>query len=248
MTDEVFQNYSKKHVQFYTEELSALLETGLTLAGKISKKPKIVDLGCGDGRVIFALTKKGLLKHVGEIVGVDLSDNRIALLTRELPFVRGIVSDALNVTALPFSSADFIICSQLIEHVENESMLLLEIKRILKKNGLLYISSVIKKKYGVYFYYRHGSFRIDYTHLREYSSAKEFINLLRRSGFQTVDIKTRQIAYPVLDIVIRTLIRIGLTEPNTLFFQQYPLINAIRRIRIPVLGYNSIEVLAKKVE
>lgn len=62
-----------------------------------------------------------------------------------LPFVKGVISDALNVKQLPDSSFDFVICAQSIEHVENDRALVLGIKRLLKSGGFAYISSVIKK-------------------------------------------------------------------------------------------------------
>jgi len=178
MKGNLFQNYSRKHMHFYDEEVSVLLGSGLALTNRVIKKPSIVDLGCGDGRTIFALYEKGLLKNVGEIVGVDISESRIERLTKELPFVKGIVSDALNVKELRDSSFDFVICSQVVEHVENDDMLILEIKRLLKGGGLAYMSSVIKKWYGVYFYFKDGSFRLDPTHVREYSSVDEFVGLI----------------------------------------------------------------------
>ena len=64
---------------------------------------------------------------MGEIIGVDIYRARIERLKSNLPFVRGIVSDALNVKELPSHSFDFVICSQLIEHVEDDGALLLEI-------------------------------------------------------------------------------------------------------------------------
>lgn len=89
MKDSLFQEYSREHVHFYDEELPFLLESGLALTNKAIKKPSIVDLGCGDGRLIFALHKRGLLKNVGEIVGVDISEDRMGRLKKELPFVKG---------------------------------------------------------------------------------------------------------------------------------------------------------------
>jgi len=248
MKDRLFRGYSRRHVHFYSEEVSVLLESGLALANKVVKKPSIVDLGCGDGRLIFALYKRGLLKNVGEIVGVDISEERIGRLTKELPFVKGIISDASNVKELPDSSFDFVICSQLVEHVEDDDMLVQEIRRLLRVGGLAYISSVIKKWYGVYFYFRDGSFRLDPTHVREYSSVDEFVSLIANNGFEIVDVKTHRVMFPLLDLIIRLFIRIGLLEPNVRFYQQHKVLSKIRRVRMPVVGYRSIEVLAKKVE
>ena len=56
MEDNLFQSYSKMHVHFYGEDVSRLLELALTLVNNHVKKFSMLDLGCGDGRLIFALS------------------------------------------------------------------------------------------------------------------------------------------------------------------------------------------------
>ena len=57
LEDSSFQKYSSRHVHFYDEEVSPLLEYGLALTLRSCRKPSIVDLGCGDGRIILLFTK-----------------------------------------------------------------------------------------------------------------------------------------------------------------------------------------------
>ena len=71
-----FLKYSKEHVYFYEEDVSPILEYGLALTLRGCRKVSIVDLGCGDNRVIFALHRRFSLKDVGEVVGVDLSKGK----------------------------------------------------------------------------------------------------------------------------------------------------------------------------
>lgn len=246
--DSSFQKYSREHVHFYDEEVSPILEYGLAITLKSCRKPSVVDLGCGDGRIIFALYKKGFLRNVGEIVGVDISEARIERLKSSLPFVRGIVSDALNVKELPSHSFDFVICSQLIEHVEDDDALVLEIGRLLRNGGMAYLSSVVKKRYGVYFYFKDGSFRLDPTHVREYRSTDEFVGLIASKGFEVVRVKTRNVMFPLLDMILRLLVKFGLIKPNPDFYQKHKILSKIRQIRVPIVGYKDIEVLVRKVE
>jgi len=42
--DSSFQKYSSRHVHFYDEEVSPLLEYGLALTLKSCRKPSVVDL------------------------------------------------------------------------------------------------------------------------------------------------------------------------------------------------------------
>ncbi|MEM3666743.1 MAG: class I SAM-dependent methyltransferase [Candidatus Bathyarchaeia archaeon] len=247
MKDSLFSVYSRKHVHFYDEESPALLNLGLALSKKMNEKPMIIDLGCGDGRLIFALHRKGLLNDVGGVVGVDISDIRIQRLRREMPFVRGIVSDALSVRELPDSSFDYVICSQLIEHVEDDKALVSEIWRLLKSGGLAYVSSVIKKWYAIYFYFNKGSFRLDPTHVREYSSIKEFTEMFEEKGFEVINVITQRVMYPLTDLVMRLFIKFGLIEPDVIFYEERRIVGRLRKLRIPVFGYRSIEALVKKI-
>lgn len=248
MIDRLFQRYSHNHVHFYGNDTSLLLERGLALTGKILGTQRIVDLGCGDGRLIFALNKKGLLGNFDQIIGVDVSESRVRRMTKELPFVKGLVSDALSVKELSSSSFDFVICSQLIEHVEDDRKLLQEIARLLRKNGLAYISSVIKRAYAMYFYFMNGSFRLDPTHSREYTSVVEFLDLLESEGFDVIGLETHQIMFPLVDLFVRLFVKIGFLDPNVKFYLQHRVLNEIRELRIPVVGYKNIEVLARKIE
>jgi 2-polyprenyl-3-methyl-5-hydroxy-6-metoxy-1,4-benzoquinol methylase len=248
MEDSVFQKYSMEHVHFYDEEVSPILEYGLALILKSCQKPRVADLGCGDGRILFALHKKGVLKDVGEIVGIDISERRIGRLKSNLPFVRGIVSDALNIKELLSHSFDFVICSQLIEHVEDDDALVLEIRRLLRNGGMAYLSSVVKKRYGVYFYFKDGSFKLDPTHVREYSSTNEFVGVVASKGFEVIRVKTRQAMFPLLDLIIRLLVKFGHIKPNSNFFQRHKVLGKVRQLKAPIVGYKIIEVLARKVE
>jgi 2-polyprenyl-3-methyl-5-hydroxy-6-metoxy-1,4-benzoquinol methylase len=242
------EDYSEEHVHFYDEEVPALLRSGLILARELNERPRIVDLGCGDGRSIFALHKRGLLCADDEVLGVDVSERRIERLTRELPFVKGVTSDALNVKELGGASFDYVVCSQLIEHVSDDEMLMLEIRRLLKVGGLAYISSVIKKWYGAYFYLKGGSFRLDPTHVREYSTVNEFLRLVADKGFQIVNVRTQQIMFPLLDLFMRLLVKVGLAEINARFFHRHAALSKARGLRMPVVGFSNVEVLARKLE
>jgi len=155
MEDNLFQSYSKMHVHFYGEDVSRLLESALTLVNNHVKKFSMLDLGCGDGRLVFALYEKGLLENAEEIVGVDISKDRIERLKTNLPFVKGIVADALDLKQLSDFSFDFVTCAQLIEHVENGQALVSETRRLLKHENFVYISSVTKLS-GVYVYFKGG--------------------------------------------------------------------------------------------
>lgn len=247
MSNNSFSKYSAKHVHFLdeSEEIPVLVKGGLSLACRLNSKPIIADLGCGDGRLIFALYANGFLQKTGDVIGIDLSEDRIKRLTKMLPSIRGIASDALNVKDLQDSAVDFLICSQVIEHV-NDKMLLNEIKRLLSDGGLAYISTVAKKWYGIYFYFNNGSFRLDPTHVKEYSSAKEFASLISKEGFDLITVKSESTTFPLTDIIVRFFIRLGLLRPNVAFYSPHKFLTKFRKLRIPIIGYETCEVFVKK--
>jgi SAM-dependent methyltransferase len=246
MKNNFFKKYSEKHIHFYDNNISNMLEDSIKLKNK--RDFNIIDLGCGDGRYLFYLKKKNFLSNAKQIVGVDLSPTRIKILKKNTKDIIGIVSDACNVKELENETFDVVISSQVIEHIYNDNDLLKEIKRLLKSDGVAYISTVIKKWYGIYIYRRDGRFRLDPTHIREYSSKINFINLLTRNGLKTIDYKIKIIRYPLSDLIIRILIKIGLINPPAIrnIYIESKLMKLFRKIIIPIIGFYKIEVLCEK--
>jgi len=102
------------------------------------KNLRIVDVGCSDGYVINSLK--------GECVGVDCSRSRLTDLNDNVIKVRA------NVEHLPFQNEYFnvVICTDVFEHVENESKLSHELHRILKPNGMLLFACPWEQDLSVY--------------------------------------------------------------------------------------------------
>ena len=245
MQNRNFREYSKKHIHFYDLKIPDLLEKAVK--SKNSRDFSVVDLGCGDGSLLFSLQKGGLFSNAEKIVGVDLSSQRIKNLRENVKGVVGIVSDACNVEELENNVFDVVISSQVVEHVSDDNELLKEIRRLLKSNGVVYISSVIKKWYGFYIYIKKGKFRLDPTHVREYSSKEDFLNLLERNGLKISEYKVKIVKYSLSDLFIRMFIKIGLTKSSTArnVYIESRWMKSYRKLIIPIIGYYTIEVLCK---
>ena len=93
------------------------------------KNAKVLDIGSGRGGYSYALNKNG-----AHVISLDIDSKRFALSSR-----RFVNADA---TRLPFrqSSFDIVFCSSIIEHLEEPEKLLSEIKRMLKKDSICYLS------------------------------------------------------------------------------------------------------------
>ena len=101
----------------------------------------VLDIGCGSGFYSLAAFRK----NCKDAVLIDISS--VCVKSASLNFAENtglnpkvLIADA---TALPFRENyfDFVLCIDLIEHVKEDIVLLQEIKRVLKRNGLLLIAT-----------------------------------------------------------------------------------------------------------
>lgn len=105
---------------------------------------RVLDLGCGEGRHAINV----YLQEEVTAIGVDLSHkDLITARCRFLPFAQSCTEkdfllQQADATCLPFADAslDKIICSEVLEHVENYPAVLREINRVLKPGGLLAVT------------------------------------------------------------------------------------------------------------
>ncbi|SHE78517.1 Methyltransferase domain-containing protein [Microbulbifer donghaiensis] len=108
---------------------------------KLEPGQKVLDLGCGEGRHAIHL----LISEAIDIVAVDLNiaDVRTAC-ERAQPFAeqqqtRGrLLFSVANGLQLPFAEGTFdvVICSEVLEHIEDYRAVLAEIDRVLKPGGI----------------------------------------------------------------------------------------------------------------
>ncbi len=228
------EEYSK-YKQFYTEEISGLL---LKYLDK-NNWNNYLDLGCGDGALLHALNEKGYFN--GKIVyAVDLSANRINLVRKINENFKCFVADACNVPQIKEGAIDFLISSQVIEHVNNDENMIKEAYRTLKTGGVLYISTVFKKWYGWYFYKCNGKWALDPTHLREYNKDDQLLSILNKNNFDILENKKTLTSRSILDIILKR------TKVGRDFFIKHPSLQIIRKINIPILGYYNWEIVCKK--
>src|SRR3989338_8677 len=101
-----------------------------------SKHAKILDVGCADGKEIVKMVKN--IKNP-QIWGVDV-ENQAVQAAKKLG-IRAILGDIEK--GLPFrsNSFDIVVANQIIEHVHNVDFFIKEIRRIIKPDGYLVIST-----------------------------------------------------------------------------------------------------------
>jgi 2-polyprenyl-3-methyl-5-hydroxy-6-metoxy-1,4-benzoquinol methylase len=103
---------------------------------------RVLDLGCGDGVLLNLLKQKTKQANI-KLFGTDLDEDAIVVARLKNPSVEFDISSVYE-TKFKNGYFDIVISSDVIEHLKYPSKLLEEAKRILKKDGLFYVSTPIK--------------------------------------------------------------------------------------------------------
>ncbi len=109
---------------FYTVLLSEL---------KILKPNSVLDVGCGEG---FTLNKLQQAKIGKQLEGIEYIDEAIALGKKLHPTL---VIKKGNIYKLPYkaNSFDVVVCTEVLEHLDDPGNALMELKRVAKKYVVL---------------------------------------------------------------------------------------------------------------
>lgn len=100
----------------------------------------ILDIGCGVGTLDFFLGKQGL-----NVLGIDISNQAVSSATSTAKFLN--LEDKVKFKTADFlrepiinKKFDFVLCNEVLEHLEDDTMALLKISRVMKSKGILYVS------------------------------------------------------------------------------------------------------------
>lgn len=229
------EQYSKVAPQYYQEEVPALLDAYL----KSSLFTDIFDCGCGDGSLLYALGKRNDLRGK-KIHAIDLSQKRIELVKMIDAGIIATVDSAEEMSTIADDSIDFFISTQVIEHVDDKKMVAKIAKKV-RSGGVVYVSTVFKKWYGWYFYRHHGTWVLDPTHLREYTSDDQLLDLFDKREFTLLENNKQLQWFPISDFFIK---RLGLKDRK---LYENRLMQIIRKIKIPIPGYYNWEIVLRRI-
>ena len=120
------------------DDMEKLSQRKIEVFSRVLKGKKfknVLDAGCGDGRL------GKLVKHIWgvEVYGVDISKKGVTL-ARSFG-VKAKVADLSKKIPFASNSFDLIICTEMIEHVADPDTLLKEIRRVLKPDGTLLLTT-----------------------------------------------------------------------------------------------------------
>lgn len=150
------------------------------------EKSKVLDIGCGSG---IMAEKISALGH--DVEGIDVSDEAVKKLKE-----KGISGKKVDVNkSLPFESATFDVvwCSDLIEHIISPGFLLGETHRVLKKDGILLLTTTNSAYFIFRILHLLGKTCSDIQHLHHihFFSSKGLKKVLRDKNFKVLEVVGR---------------------------------------------------------
>lgn len=187
----VFEEESKKN---YQQWIVPVADEAL----KISKlrSGKIIDVGCGPGLLVreFSLRSGEL-----EVVGIDSSQHAIKQSIRNCKGLTNIKFKKANALHIPFGNNSFnlVVCKDSLHHFGNLKKVLLEMYRITKRGGVIYIQD-LRRDLPWYLLKMVIPPKTPFQELQFYSARAaytktELKNVLNKLALQSYSIKTKLI-------------------------------------------------------
>ncbi|OFY66936.1 MAG: hypothetical protein A3H98_01515 [Bacteroidetes bacterium RIFCSPLOWO2_02_FULL_36_8] len=118
-----------------------------------NKKGRILDLGCGDGPYEHLINKKG------EYIGADINNSdKFNYMKKNI-----LIINEYKIP-LPDLSVDYIICTEVLEHIQEPLLSIKEMNRVLVNGGELFLTVPWSARYH---YIPHDYFRYSPSMLRK---------------------------------------------------------------------------------
>lgn len=170
----------------------------LRIAPYIKRGSIVADLGCGyDGRFLKIISNK-IRKGVG--VDICVSTNKIH---KNITLIESDINKRLP---LEDSNFDIVTAMAVIEHIENPKKFILEINRILKKNGRLIIttpSTIAKPLLDFLAFKMHSLSNSEISDHKQYFDQNGIAKLLLVCGFKNIKVKTFEMGFNLLAITTK---------------------------------------------
>jgi len=131
------KSYDKPLFQFWMRRFHAPVLEEL----EFSNNNKILDCGCGTGELLLNLKDKAVLNGKN-LFGIDFSENMLKEARKKLG--KNVTLKKADAHDLPFPDNyfDFVISTEAFHHYYNQSIVLREMKRVVKKKGKVLIVDI----------------------------------------------------------------------------------------------------------
>ena len=175
--EEKVRDYRLESVKKCYEEILSEIKT---MTGNPKRRIFMLDIGCGYGyflRICFAYGFK--------CAGIDISKYALERLKNTLIDV--ILADAQSGFPLKSNSIDVVVMLEVIEHLEKPTKVAKEISRVLKTNGILYITTPNRNALGRLMLRHKWYGFLDKTH-RMLFTPSSLCSLIEKEGFNIIKI------------------------------------------------------------
>jgi len=112
----------------------------------------VVDVGCGDGVLLYRLRRT--LGSAAKLIGVDCDTVALELCRREFDRARVRAPLLINADAtkipIPDASGDIVTCVELIEHVSDPAKLTEETRRVVREDGIVIFTTPYRRNNGLH--------------------------------------------------------------------------------------------------
>lgn len=138
----VHDNYNQIAVDFDMTRKKEIWPEMLRLSDQVKNGDSVLDLGCGNGRLLEALKNKQI-----EYLGIDNSEELIKLASLNYPNNKFIVSDILNletIKEIKDRKFNHIFCLATLQHLPSKELrlkALIGMSRYLSENGRIVLSN-----------------------------------------------------------------------------------------------------------
>lgn len=206
---------------------------------------KVLDIGCSVGTISLYVANKG-----NEVVGTDISERAInaAQKSAEILGAKNVSFKAIDFLDADFQEKfDFIIFSEVMEHLPDDKLTINKIHDLLRINGILFLSTRLERdpmhKIRIRLFGK-DKFDICVGHLRRYSSER-LIQLLKSNEFEIAEIKQTEGFLRMFLFTTKTGNRL-LTFANLPVIKQF--LTLLDNLSVHLLGPSQIIIVAKAVK
>jgi 2-polyprenyl-3-methyl-5-hydroxy-6-metoxy-1,4-benzoquinol methylase len=124
----VRHNYDEIAKDFDETRKKALWPEMVKLAGEVKDGDKVLDVGCGNGRLLEALADKNIL-----YTGIDQSEKLLAAAKKNYPGRTFSTGNLLELTKLPELNFDYVFCLAVLHHLPGQDLRLAALRQLKNK-------------------------------------------------------------------------------------------------------------------